>query len=192
MKAALIAVAALAISPALATAQPGPPPNIQRTEGVVTAITDNDITLAEAGGKTETLKLVPGWGVSVSKPISVSDIKPGSYLGTTNHAKPDGTGVSTEVHVAPPGQSGPGVDFVMQAGTDVTMTNGTVATVVSSPGGQVLEVNYGSGVRKVTVPPGTPIVMNTTGDKALIKPGVKVLVITFGAPPQQRQIITPL
>ncbi len=193
MKTVLIAVAALAMAGA-AAAQPAGPPNISRAEGLVTAMTASEITLAEDGGKSETIKLVPGWAVSVSKPIAVSDIVPGSYLGTTNHAKPDGTGTSTEVHVSPPGVKGPGVDFVMVPGTDTTMTNGVVATVVKSDGGKVLEVNYGSGVRKVTVPPGTPIVLNSPGDPAMIKPGVRVRIVTFGAPGggPTRQIITPL
>ena len=192
MKNVLIAVAALALA-GVAEAQPaGPPPNITRVEGLVTAVSDSEMTLSEAGGKTETIKLAPTWSVSVTKQISVSDIVPGSYLGTTNHAKPDGTGVSTEVHVSPPGQKGPGVDFVMQPGTDVTMTNGTVATVVKSDGGQVLEVNYGSGVRKVTVPPGTPIVMNVQGDRATVKVGVKVRIVSFGEGPAARQIVTVL
>jgi hypothetical protein len=191
MKTILIAVTALALAGA-AAAQPAAPPNISRAEGLVTAMSDSDITLAEADGKTETIKLVPGWSVSVSKAISVSEIVPGSYLGTTNHAKPDGTGTSTEVHVSPPGVKGPGVDFVMVAGTDTTMTNGVVATVVKSDGGQVLEINYGSGVRKVTVPPGTPIVLTTQGDRATVKAGAKVRVVTFGAPGSQRQVITVL
>ena len=192
MKAVLIA-AALALASA-AAAQPAGPPNITRAEGLVTAMSESEITLAEAGGKSETIKLVPGWAVSVSKPIAVSDIVPGSYLGTTNHAKPDGTGVSTEVHVSPPGAKGPGVDFVMVAGTDTTMTNGVVATVVKSDGGQVLEINYGSGVRKVTVPPGTPIVLNSPGDRATIKPGVRVRIISFGPPggAPTGQVISPL
>jgi hypothetical protein len=183
------AVAVALLLAGAAHAQSGAAPKIERAEGVVARISASEITLSEAGGKTETIPLRPGWTVAVSKPISVGQIKPGSYLGTTNHAKPDGTGQSTEVHVSPAGIKGPGLDFVMEAGTDTTMTNGVVATVVKSDGGQVLEINYGSGVRRVTVPPGTPIVLNSPGGQDLVKAGHKVRVISFtpatGGPPHQ-------
>jgi hypothetical protein len=182
------AAAALLLACA-AHADTGAAPKVERWEGVVTHLSASEITLSEAGGKTETIPLRPGWTVAVSKPIAVDQIKPGSYLGTTNHARPDGTGLSTEVHVSPPGRTGPGLDFVMEAGTDTTMTNGVVATVVKSDGGQVLEINYGSGVRRVTVPPGTPIVLNAPGGQDLVRPGHKVRVISFtpasGGPPRQ-------
>ncbi len=191
MKTMLAAVAALALAGA-AQAQPAGPPKIDRAEGVVTAISASEVTLSESGGKTETIKLVPTWGVSVSKAISVDEIAPGSYLGTTNYAKPDGTGRSVEVHVSPPGVKGPGVDFLMDAAANTTMTNGVVAKVVRSDGGQVFDVDYGKGVRKITVPPGTPIVMNSQGDRSLVKPGTKVRIVTF-APPgggEARQFMT--
>jgi hypothetical protein len=186
MKPILFAIAALALAGA---AHAETAPKIERAQGVVTGISVSEITLAETGGKVETISLVPTWSVTVSKPISVEEIKPGSYLGTTNYAKPDGTGISTEVHVSPPGVKGPGVDFLMDAAAKTTMTNGVVSTVVKSEGGQVLEVNYGSGVRRVTVPPATPVVLNTPGTRELVKAGRTVRVTTFrpaaGGPPRQ-------
>ena len=178
MKHFLIAAAALALACA-AHAESGHAPKIERAEGVVTSISSTEIVLSEAGGKIETIQLLPGWSVAVSKPITVDQIQPGSYLGTTNYAKPDGTGRSTEVHVSPPGVKGPGLDFLMDAAAQTTMTNGVVATVVKSDGGQVLEINYGSGIRRVTVPPGTPVVLNTPGGHELVKTGLKVRVVTF-------------
>jgi hypothetical protein len=164
-------------------------PKVERTEGTVVSISKSEIVLSKPGHRIEKIKLLPGWTVAVSKPISVEQIQPGSYLGTTNYAKPDGTGRSTEVHVSPPGRAGPGLDFLMDAAAQTTMTNGTMATVVKSASGRVLEINYGSGVRRVTVPPGTPVVLNTPGSQALVKPGIKVRLVNFtpagGGPPHQ-------
>jgi hypothetical protein len=164
-------------------------PKVERVVGVVTGISESEITLTEKDGKVEKITLGPEWSVSVSRPISVEAIEPGSYLGTTNYAKPDGTGRSTEVHLSPPGVVGPGVDFVMDAAANTTMTNGVVSTVVKSDGGKVLEVNYGSGVRRVTVPSGVPVVLNVPGGRELVKVGLKVRVTTFtpqaGGPPRQ-------
>ncbi|MBV9996067.1 MAG: hypothetical protein JO127_12735 [Caulobacteraceae bacterium] len=190
MKLALAVAAFLILTGAAeAQTQTGPAPKIQSVEGVVATITPAEVTLAEPGGAARTIKLQPDWTVIVSKPIAVSDIKPGSYLGATNHAKPDGTGVSVEVHVLP--QKGPGLDFLMDAQAGTTMTNGVVGQVTKSEGGDVLEIDYGSGVRKVTVPPGTPVVLNTpSSDRSLVKPGLKVRVSTFTPPGgPTRQII---
>jgi hypothetical protein len=185
----ILAAAVTLVLACAAHADVGAAPKIERAEGVVTGISESEITLAEAGGKSDTIKLLPGWTVAVSKPIPVEQIQPGSYLGTNNYAKPDGTGRSTEVHVSPPGIKGPGLDFVMDAAAQTTMTNGIVATVVKSDGGQVLKINYGAGERRVTVPPGTPVVLNTPGGHELVKSGLKVRVINYtpstGGPPHQ-------
>lgn len=158
----------------------------------MTSISATQITLSEADGKAETIPLIPTWSVTVSKLISVDQIKPGTYLGTTNIAKANGTGRSTEVHVSAPGVKGPGVDFVMDSSAHTTMTNGIVGTVVESAGGRVLEINYGTGERRVTVPPGTPVVLNTRGSRDLVKVGRQVRIVSFtmqtGGPP--RQIVT--
>lgn len=179
----------LACSPA---AEPPAAPKLERAEGVVASITPNAVTLSEAGGKTETIPLIPGWTVAVSKAISVDQIKAGSYLGTTNHAGADATGLSTEVHLSPTGVKGPGLDFVMDPVADTTMTNGTVVTVAKSAAGQVLEIDYGSGVRRVTVPPGAPLVLNTPGTQDMVKPGQTVRVTRFipAKGGQPRQFIT--
>jgi hypothetical protein len=172
----MAALAAIGVTQTLAAT------NIVRVQGVVTAVTDTSITLTEAGGKVDKIDLVPTWAVSVSKSIAVDQIAPGSYIGTTNYAKPDGTGRSVEVHVSPAGVQGPGADFVMDANAGTTMTNGVVSTVVKSEGGRMLAVNYGTGVRSITVPPGIPIILNTPGVHAMVKVGQPVRVSTFATP----------
>jgi hypothetical protein len=178
----------MAISTA-AQAQVGAPPQMARVRGRVTALSPSAMTLTGADGQPVTVALLPDWSVIVAKPISVEAIQPGSYLGTTNHAKPDGTGVSTEVHVSPPGATGPGVDYVMDRVAQTTMTNGVVDTVVQSTDGRVLTVDYGHGVRRITVPPGAPVILNSPGDRSLVKVGLTVRVINFtpstGGPTRQ-------
>ncbi len=186
------AALALALTAAAQAADVGAMPKMARAQGVVTAITPTALTLAEPGGKPETIALVPDWRVSVSKRIAVEDIQPGSYLGTTNHPGPGATGVSTEIHVSPPGQTGPGVDFVMDAAANTQMTNGTVSTVVRTDGGRALTINYGPGVRTVTVPPNIPIALNSPGARDQVKVGQTVRVVSFLSPTGEvtRQSVT--
>jgi hypothetical protein len=165
-------------------------PQMTRVEGKVASISESQIVLTKADGTTATIPLLPTWAVMVSKPISVDQIQPGSYLGTTNYAKPDGTGTSLEVHAFPPGMKGPGVDFVMDAKAGTTMTNGVVGTVVKSSAGRVLTVDYGHGVRTITVPSGVPIVMNAPGDRSTIVVGEAVMVANVERPTGEAQFIT--
>lgn len=179
------AILALALAHPLSSLAAG----IERVGGTVKALTATSVTLVEEAGKVRTVPLSGDWSVIVSKPISVEDIAAGSYIGTTNYATPEGTGRSLEVHVSPPGVTGPGVDFVMDAAAGTTMTNGVVATVVNSEGGRVLSVDHGHGVRRVTVPPGVPVVLNRKGERSLVRVGRVIRVTTFtpadGGPPRQ-------
>ena len=162
-------------------------PQVTRVQGKVAAISASQITLTKADGTTTVVPLLPNWSVRASKPIAIDEIKPGSYLGTTNYAKPDGTGTSLEVHVAP---SGPGVDFVMDAKAGTTMTNGVVGTVTQSPNGRVLTVDYGTGKRTITVPPGVPILMSVEGDKSTVAVGTSVTVTNAILPAGPAQFIS--
>jgi hypothetical protein len=184
-KAALVGAALFAASQVLAQGAP----QMTRVQGKITAILENQIILTKADDTTAVVALLPTWTVRATKPVTIEDIKPGSYLGTTNYAKPDGTGTSLEVHVSPPGQTGPGVDFVMDAKAGTTMTNGVVGTVTQSANGRVLTVDYGHGTRTITVPPGTPILMSVPGDKSTITVGKSVTITNVTLPTGPAQFI---
>ncbi len=173
-------------------AQGNTPPKPLRAEGTVTALSDTAITLLEANGVTETIALLPEFKVYVSKQISIEQIVPGSYVATANKEKPDGTGVSIEIRVSPPGTNGVNVNRVMDPEAQTVMTNGTVSTVVKSVEGRVLQVNYGTGVRQITVPLDIPIIAMLPGDRSVIKVGSKTKVVNFAMSPDRpvQQFIT--
>ena len=182
-----LSAAACAIALALpAAAQPaaptGPPPPPVR--GAVQSIDGLKLTVAQAGAPA-VITLADKWTVTVLKAIDVSAIQPGSFIGTTNVDKPDGSGQSTEVHVFPPGQRG-GEGHYPMPGQSAMMTNGDVTMVVTDAKGQELDIKYngrgGSGVRHVVVPPGTPIVTFVPGDQSMIKAGTPVLVFVAKTP----------
>jgi|WetSurMetagenome_2_1015567.scaffolds.fasta_scaffold91283_2 hypothetical protein len=175
-----LGAAAIAL-PASAQAPSGPPPAPARVAGQIQTLDGNTLTVAQASGPA-TILLADNWTVTVLKKIDVGAIKPGSFIGTTNVDKPDGTGQSTEVHVFPPGVRG-GEGHYPMPGQNAMMTNGDVTTVVTGAKGQEVDIKYngrgGSGVRHVVVPPGTPIVQFTPGDRSVIKPGVNVLIFAI-------------
>ncbi len=180
-RALLIGLAAMSLQSAAAQAQGPSSTAPQRVEGTVTALSDTSLTLAAAGGTPATVALLPDRTVTVVEPIAVDQIQPGSYVATANKSQPDGTGVSTELRVYPPGTPRMNVNTAMNAEGDLMMTNGTVATAVSAEGGRVLTVDYGNGKRKITVPTTIQVISNTPAPPETVKVGMKLVVVTFPA-----------
>ena len=183
--ASLVGAAGLAALALPAGAQPAPaaPPAFAQVRGVVQSLNGAVLTVNQASGPA-VVTLTGKWQVTLLKKIDVSAIQPGSFIGTTTVANPDGTGQSTEVHVFPPGQRlGEGHYPMGTSGN--TMTNGDVTNVVTGAKGQELDIKYngrgGSGAFHTVVPPGTPVVLFTQGDQSMVKPGINVLVFAAKA-----------
>ena len=173
-------LAVYALWSAAALAQP--PAGVQRVEGTVTTLSDSSITLAKADNSSATIALLPGRTVTVTAPIALDQIAPGSHVATANKTQPDGSGVSTEIRVFPPEMAPGDVNRVMnQADPATIMTNGRVATAVSTGSGRQLTVDYGSGSRQITVPPSVTVISNAAGTADMVKVGRKVTVATFPA-----------
>ena len=150
----------------------------QIVRGVVASVTAGQLVVTGRDGKPVTVNLAPSWTVTVMKPITADAIQTGSFIGTTEMPQADGSGVSVEVHVFPPGvKMGEGhYPWDLQPGA--MMTNGTVGTVTAVSGGRAIDVSYPSGTRHIVVPPNAPIVLITPGGpQSLIKAGVSVFLI---------------
>jgi hypothetical protein len=118
----------------------------------------------------------------VLKPVDVSAIQPGSFIGTTEMPQKGNTGRSLEVHVFPPGQKAGEGHYPWGLKKGSMMTNGTVGKVTSVAGGRELLVSYPNGERKIVVPPGVPIVQITGGDRSMIKPGLPAFLLVGKTP----------
>ncbi len=151
--------------------------------GVVAQASDTALVITGRDGKTVNVNLAPNWTVAVLKPIPVDQIQPGSFIGTTEMPQADGTGLSVEVHVFPPGVKMGEGHYPWDLEPGAMMTNGTVGTVASVSGGRALDVTYPSGTRHVIVPPNAPVVLITPGgDHSLIKAGVSVFLVAVTGP----------
>jgi hypothetical protein len=189
MRSALFAcISLVSLSGGIASAQM---PGMQRLQGTVSVVSDTSLTLATADG-AKTVALLPNRSVTVTAPIAVDRIVPGSYVATANKSQPDGTGVSVEIRVYPPDSPRFDVNRAMDASGETMMTNGKVATAVSSDGGRLLTVDYGSGKRQIRVPPEITVISNTPGSAALVKVGVKLSIVNLPAMGERpaAQIIT--
>jgi hypothetical protein len=110
---------------------------------------------------------------------SVSDIKPGVFIGTTTVQKEGFASHSLEIHIFPESLRGTGEgDRPWDLVPGSSMTNGTAGNAVDSVDGKTVTVTYQGGSRAVVIQPDTAIVTYVPIDKGDVKPGVKVFAIT--------------
>ena len=108
---------------------------------------------------------------------TMADIKPGQFVGATGMTQPDGSQKAIEVHIFPESMRGTGeghYDWDLRPNTK--MTNANVEQTVGGVDGPVLTVKYKDGEKKVMVTPETQVVTYVIGDKADLKPGIKIFV----------------
>jgi hypothetical protein len=113
--------------------------------------------------------------VGITK-ISLSDIKVGSFIGTTTVPGPDGIQSAIEVHVFPEDMRGTGEGsrpFDLRPNS--TMTNATVTESVAGNDGHTLLIKYKDGEKKVVVPPDCPVVTYVPANKSELKAGAKII-----------------
>lgn len=176
MKNFLFPVAAIVLAGAVQAQTPLP------VRGTVADVTASKIVLTKADGSAAEITLLPNWVVSVTKPIGIDAIKPGSFIGTAEMPQEDGTGRSLEVHIFPPGvKIGEGhYGWNLKEGS--MMTNGTVGEVTATPDGRKIVVSYPGGERTITVPADVPIVEITNGTQDQLKTGIPAFLVAFPLP----------
>ena len=155
-------------------AQTPPPVGVR---GAITAVSGDAIQVRTNRGEDLTVKINSNTQVRAVTLAKVSDIKPGSYIGTAAMPAADGALTALEVLVFPEAARGTGeghVPWDLQPGS--TMTNATVAEVTAVPQGRSMKLRYKDGEKTVTVPENVPIVTFSPGHKGMIVPGAKVLV----------------
>ena len=148
-----------------------------RVRGTLERI-DGDICVIKArGGDTLQVKLADKPMVVALTKASLADIKPGSYVGVSGMPQPDGSQKALEVHIFPESMRGAGDGhrpWDLQPSS--TMTNGSVAQSGASSEGQVLNLKYKDGEKKIVVPSDAPIVAYTPTDKSELRPGARVFI----------------
>jgi hypothetical protein len=169
-----------------------PPMNVR---GTIAQVDGNTIDIKEHDGGVAKIHLADNAKiVSVAK-ASLSDIKPGSFIGTAATPGTDGKLQAIEVHIFPESMRGTGEgnrawDLTpkssMTNGTVApksSMTNGTVAqsnkvenNKVNSVEGNDLTVNFNGGTKIVEVTSGTKVVTLVTGDRSELKPNAKIFI----------------
>jgi hypothetical protein len=170
----LIAVVMVAASAAYAIAQKAPVPT--RVRGAIEAIDGDTLTVKSRAGEDVKLHMTADIRIVGITKISLTDIKVGSFVGTTTVPGPDGMPTAVEVHVFPENMRGTGEGSrPYDLKPNSTMTNATVSESVVGNDGHTLLVKYKDGEKKVLVTPETPVVTYVPADKSDLKAGAKVI-----------------
>jgi hypothetical protein len=170
----LVAVAMVVASCLYAIAQQ--PPSLTRVRGTVEGVDGDMLAVKSRAGEDFRLRMTSDMRVVGITKISLSDIKVGSFIGTTTVPGADGSQNAVEVHVFPEDMRGTGEGsrpFDLRPNS--TMTNATVAQTVAGNDGHTLLIKYKDGEKKVVVSPETPVVTYVPADKSELKAGAKVI-----------------
>jgi hypothetical protein len=170
----LVAVAMVAASTLYAIAQQPPTPS--RVRGTIEGVEGDVLSVKSRSGEDVKLHMTGDMRVVGITKISLSDIKVGSFIGTTTVPGPDGSQNAVEVHVFPEDMRGTGEGSrPYDLRPNSTMTNATVDQSVVGNDGHTLLIKYNDGEKKVLVSAETPVVTYVPADKSDLKAGAKVI-----------------
>src|ERR1700738_1152715 len=152
----LVAVAMVVASSLYAVAQQ--PPSPSRVRGTIEGVDGDMLAVKSRAGEDFRLRMTADMRVVGIAKISLSDIKVGSFIGTTTVPGPDGGDHAIEGQMFPEDMRGTGEGsrpFDLRPNS--TMTNATVAEAVAGNDGHTLLVKYKDGEKKVVGSPETPV-----------------------------------
>lgn len=168
------AFVALLALPALSQSQDGMPTNVR---GTFEKLDGQALTVKSRDGKDVPITMAKDFAVRGVAQVSLSDIKPGDFVGIAAIKGADGKLHAQEVLVFPEAMRGTGEGhYPWDLTPDSTMTNATVAEVASVSGDRVLKLKHKAGENEIEVAPDTPVVRFVPADASLLRPGAVVFV----------------
>jgi hypothetical protein len=139
----------------------------ERTRYNHARVDGNTLEINERDGTSAKVRLADNAKIASVAKASLSDIKPGSFIGTAATPKTDGTLQAIEIHIFPESMRGTGEgNRAWDLAPKSSMTNGTVAqrpnkigeNKVSKVEGDSLTVEYNGGTKVVVATPSTQVV----------------------------------
>ena len=148
-----------------------------RVRGTVEANDGSVLTVKTREGPSVKVKMTDKVAVRGIVKAALSDIKDNSFIGVTGVPQADGSQKAVEIHIFPEAMRGTGEGFrPWDLTPDSTMTNATVAQMVTNVDGQTITLKYKDGEKKIVVVPSTVIVTFAPGKKDELKPGAKIFI----------------
>lgn len=143
--------------------------------GTITSVSGNTIEIHERSGTSATVHLTKDAKIATVTKASMSEVKPGKYVGTAAVPGPHGTLRALELHIFPASMRGVGEGTrTWNLAPHSSMTNGTVAQKVDRVSGDKVTVDYRGGHRTVIITPKTKVVALVVGNRSDLKAKAKV------------------
>jgi hypothetical protein len=172
----LVAVAALALAVAIIAIASAQAQTV-RVRGTIDGIDGQTMNVTARDGAKLAIKIADNVTVVGVVKASMSDIKPGSYVGAAGMPQEDGSQRALEVLIFPEAMRGTAEGFLpWDLRPNSTMTNATVAEVVAKVDSHTMMLKYKDGEKTIVVPPGVPIVAYVPGDRSELKAGAKIFI----------------
>ncbi len=182
MRPALVTLSLAALTSAAPAAGPASQPT--RIRGEIVSAAADSLTVHRGSGDTVMVAFDAKVPIAALKDIGLSDIKPGTFVGTAAKTGTDGTMTATEVLVFPESARGSGEGhYAWDLGPHSTMTNANVDAIVKSADGRHLTLSYKGGTSEITVPPNVPVVTFAPATRADLVPGKKVFIVATPSSP---------
>lgn len=154
-----------------------PADQIVRVRGTVVSLAGDQLQVKSREGQALTITLNKGWMASAVVKASISDIKPGDFVGIASLPKSAGGDGALEVLIFPPALKGTGEgSYGWDLKPNSTMTNATVGDAVKSVDGSTVTVNYHGKEKKISIPNGTPVVTLAPATAEDVQPGTAVFI----------------
>ncbi|MBI1965069.1 MAG: hypothetical protein HYS46_02370 [Betaproteobacteria bacterium] len=157
---------------ALANPSAGDAQKPARVRGTITGFDGGVLKVKSGDGRNMDILLAEKTELVFTRPIALSDIKPGDFLGVTSMKRADGTLTAADVRRFPkplnPGHR------PFDGRDDQTMTNATVSATVQSASGRELTLTYDGGSQKIMVPESASISALVPGQRSQLVPGAAV------------------
>jgi hypothetical protein len=160
--------------------------------GVITSVSASAMTITASDGTSKMIAFAPKFTVLEVVPAAISDVKPGTYIGTAAMKQPDGSYQAIELQIFPDSMKGLGLGtHNWNLKPKSSMTNGTVRGLTSaagtvgavqSNGDLTMQVDDGSGEKTVILPAGAPVVSFVPGRISDLKPGAHGLFFVSRTP----------
>jgi hypothetical protein len=152
-----------------------------RIRGTIEKVDGQNLEVKSRDGKNVKVMVGDKARYTAIVKASLADLTPDTYIGVTAMPNADGSQQAVAIHIFQPAQRGTGEGhrpWDLQPGS--TMTNAAIATTVAGTDGQVVTVRYKDkdkvDEKRVIVTPKTVIVRYVPGDRADLKPGVRVFL----------------
>ena len=174
---ALVGGSAVVAFLAIAAPSPTRAAEMVHVRGAIVSLDGSTLTVKTREGPDAAVTLKPGFKVAGIAKASVSDIKPGDFVGIASLPTAAGGDGAVEVLVFPPAMKGTGEgSYPWDLKPKSSMTNATVTNAVKGVEGRTLKLSYKGGEKTISVADGIPIVTFGPATQADLKPGATVFV----------------